>query len=112
MWPRGGPMAHEKAELELVYFTGSKMGANIQGCKPDAGMVRPEAAREEARRLISNAPNNLTQDSLNVVVKRACLLLGKPEEYVQSVLDTFGRIGIRCCHALFSTLADTQYDRA
>ena len=31
MWPGGGPMPHEKAELEIVYFTGSNSGANIQG---------------------------------------------------------------------------------
>ena len=89
-------MAHEKVELEFVYFTGSNMGANIQGYNPDARMLRAEAAREEARRLTSNVPSNLTQYSLNVVVKRVCLLLGKPEEYVQSVIDTFGRIRIRC----------------
>ena len=29
MWPLGGPIAHEKAELEFMYFTGSDMGANI-----------------------------------------------------------------------------------
>ena len=82
IWPRGGPMAHEKAELEFVYFTGSDMGANIQDYNPDAGLVRPEAAREETRRPTSNTPSNLTQDSLNVVVKRVHLLLGKPKEYV------------------------------
>ena len=48
MWPNGSPMPHEKAELEFVYFTGSDMGANIQGYNPDAGMIRAEAAREEA----------------------------------------------------------------
>ena len=111
IWFCGGPIAHEKAELEFVYFTGSNMGANIQGYNPDARMVRPEAAREEARRLTSNAPSNLIQNSLNVVVKRVCLLLGKPKEYVQSVIDTFGSIGIRCCHALYSALADTRCDR-
>ena len=50
MWPNsssdGGPMPHEKAELEFVYFTGSDMGANIQGNNPDAGMIRAKAARE------------------------------------------------------------------
>ena len=110
MWVRGGPMAHEKVELEFVYFTRSDMGANIQGYNSDAGMVRPEAAREETRRLTSNAQSNLTQDSLNVVVKRVRLLLGKPKEYVQSVIDIFGRIGIQCCLTLYSTLVDTRYD--
>ena len=114
MWVYGGPMAHKKAKLEFVYFTGSNMGAsaNIQGYNLDAGMVRPEAAREETRRLTSNAPSNLTQGSLNVVAKQVCLLLRKPEEYVQSIIDTFGRTGIRCCHALFPALVYTQCDRA
>ena len=79
MWPGGGPMPHEKAELEVVYFTGSDFVANIQGYNPDAGIVRPEATREMARRPTSNAPSNLTQDSLKVVVKRVCLLLHKPD---------------------------------
>ena len=56
------------------------MGANIQGYNPDAGLVRPEAACEEARRLTSNTPSNLTQESLEVVVKRVYLLLGKSNE--------------------------------
>ena len=47
-----------------------------------------------------------------MVVKRVCLLLGKPEGYVQSIIDTFGRIGIRSCHVLFSALKDTRCDRA
>ena len=51
------------------------MGANIQGYNSDAGIIRAEVAREEARRPTSNAPSNLTQDSLSVVVKRVCLLL-------------------------------------
>ena len=111
MWPDGGPMPHEKAELEFVYFTGSDMGANIQGYNPDAGMLRAEAAREEARRPTSNDPINLTQDSLNVVVKQVRLLLGRPVGYVQSVIDTFGILGIRSCHALFSALENTRCDR-
>ena len=71
-------------------------------------MIRAEAAREEARRPTSNTPSNLTQESLSVVVKQVCLLLGKPEGYVQSVIDTFGRIGIRSCHALFCALENTR----
>ena len=93
-WPGGGPMPHEKGEMEVVYFTGSDFGGKIQGYNPDAGIVRPEVAREMARRPTSNAPSNLTQDSLKVVVNRVCLLLYKPEGYTQSVMDTFGRIGI------------------
>ena len=111
MRPGGGPIPHEKAELEFIYFTGSDMGANIQGYNPDAVIVRPEAAREEARRPTSNAPSDLTQDSLKVVVNRVCLLLNKPDGYFQSVIDTFGRIGIRCCHALYYALTDTCDDR-
>ena len=97
-----------------VYFTGSDFGANIQGGNPDAGIVRPEVAREMARRPTSNAPSNLTQDSLKVVVKRVYLLLDKPDGYTQLVIDTIGRIGIRCCHALYLALADTRdnWDRA
>ena len=60
MWPDSGPMSHKKAELEFVYFTGSDMDANIQGYNPDAGMIRAEAAREEARRPTSNTSSNLT----------------------------------------------------
>ena len=107
-------MPHEKAEVEVVYFSGSDFGGNIQGYNPDTGIIYPEVAREMTRRPTSNAPSNVTQDSLQVVVKRVSLLLNKPEGYTQTVIDTFGRIGIRSCHALYSVLANTRdnWDRA
>ena len=67
-----------------------------------------------ARRPTSNAPSNVTPDSLQVVVKRVSLLLNKPEGYTPTVIDTFGRIGICSCHALYLVLADTcdNWDQA
>ena len=58
------------------------MGANIQGYNPDAGIVRPEAAREEARRPTLNALNNLTQDSLKVVDSYQVIQLCMPSAYM------------------------------
>ena len=50
-----------------------------------AGIV--EAAREEARSPTSNTPSNLTEESLEVVVKRVCLLSGTPNEVYDSSAD-------------------------
>ena len=73
--------------------------------------VHSEVAREIARRPTSNAPSNTADPSLGVIVRRVALLLNKPEGYVQPVLDTFHRIGIRNCDALDSTLSETLNDR-
>ena len=54
---------------------------------------------------------HLTQDSLQVVVKRVSLLLNKLEGYTQLVIDTFRRTGIHSCHALYLVLADTRDNR-
>ena len=75
------------------------------------GRIYPEMAREIGRRPTSNAPSNNTNVSLGVVVRRVALLLNKPEGYVQPVLDTFDRIGIRSCDTLDSTLSRTLNDR-
>ena len=77
MWPDGGPMPQEKMELEGVYFTGGNFSGNNLGYNPDFRTVYLEVVRERTRRPTSNAPSNLTQDSLQVVVKRVSLLLKK-----------------------------------
>ena len=104
-------MPHEKGEKEFVYFTGSDFNSNNHGSSMNAGRVRPEVAREMTRRPTSHATDNLTEDSLKVVVRRVSLLLFKPDGYVQPVIDTFERIGIRSCHVLCSALITTRYDQ-
>ena len=104
------PMPHEKAEVEVVYFSGSDYNDNIIGFNMNPEIVFPEVARERARRPTSNAPGNTTNVSLEVIVRRVALLLNKPEGYVQPVLDTFHRIGIRNCDTLDSTLSKTLND--
>ena len=81
------------------------------GFNMDPGRIYPEVARERARIPTSNAPANTTEVSLEVVVRRVALLLNKPEGYVQPVLDTFHRIGIRSCVSLHTRLADTCSNR-
>ena len=94
--------------LESAYFIGSNFSGNNLGYNLDFGIVYPEVAREWARRPPSNVPSNLTLDSLQVVVKRFSLLLNKSEDYAPMVVDTFGRIVIYSCRALYEALADTQ----
>ena len=60
------------------------------------------------RRPTSNAPSNLSPESLQVAVKRVSMLLDKPQEYTRTVLDTFGKMGIHSCHVLYVVLADTR----
>ena len=45
MWCDGGPMPHEKMEIECVYFTGSNFSGNNLGYNPDAGIVYLEVTR-------------------------------------------------------------------
>ena len=82
------PMLHKKAEIESPFFTGSECRSIVYGFNMDPGKVHPEAAQEIARRPTSNAPNNLTKESLGVVVRRVGVLLNKPNDYAQPVLDT------------------------
>ena len=103
-------MPYEKSEVEIVYFSGSNYSDNIMGFNMHPERVYPEVAREMARRPTSNAPSNNAAISLDVIVRRVTLLLNKPEGYVQPVLDTFHRIGIRNCDTLDSTLSKTLND--
>ena len=112
MWSDGGPMPHEKIDLESAYFTGSNFSRNHLSCNPNARIVYQNVARERARRPTSNTPSNLSPNSLQVAVKRVSLLLNKTEDYTQMVVDTFGRIEINSCHVLCVSLVNTQDNRA
>ena len=64
-----------------------------------------------ARRSTSNAPSNLTKESLGVVVRRVGVLLDKPDDYAQPVIDTLDRMGIRGCDTLDMQLYKTLHNR-
>mmetsp|Transcript_39620 Transcript_39620/g.44362 ORF Transcript_39620/g.44362 Transcript_39620/m.44362 type:complete len:88 (+) Transcript_39620:612-875(+) len=87
-------MPHEKGEVKVVHFSGSDFGGNNLGFNMDPGRARPEVTREMTRRPTSNAPSNLMEHSLKVVVRRVSLLLYKHDGYTPSVIDIFGRIFI------------------
>ena len=78
-------MPHEKGEVEVVYFTGSDFGGNNLGFNMDPGRVRPEVVHEMARRATSNAPSNLTEDSLK-------WSSGESLCYCTSLTDMFNRL--------------------
>ena len=107
----GGPMPHEKVEIENPFFTRSKYRSIVYGFNMDLGKVHPEASKEIARRPTSNAPSNLTKESLGVVVRRVGVLLNKPDDYAQPVLDTLDRMGIRSCETLDAQLYRTLHNR-
>ena len=50
MWCDGGPMAHEKAELEFEFFTGSDFPGNVCGYNPNPERVHQAVSREKKRR--------------------------------------------------------------
>ena len=100
----GGPMPHEKAELEQPFFTGSECNSIVYGFNMNPNKVYPEVVREMARRPTSKAPGNITKESFGVVARRVSVLLNKPEGYAQPVLDTLDRMGIRSCEALDAEL--------
>ena len=64
-----------------------------------------------ARRPTSKTPGNNTKESLGVVVRRVGVLLNKPEEYAQPVLDTLNQMGIQNCEALDVALYKTLQNR-
>ena len=47
MWCDGGPMAHEKAELEVEFFTGSDFPGNICRYNPNPERVHASVRRRE-----------------------------------------------------------------
>ena len=107
----GGPMPSEKAEVESPFFTGSKCRSIVFGFNMDPGRIHPEAAREMARRPTSNAPSNRTKESLGVIVRRVGVLLDKPDDYSQPVIDTLDRMGIGGCATLDRILYKTLHSR-
>ena len=49
MWCDRGPMAHEKAELEFKFFTGSDFPRNVCGYNPNPEKVHADVSREKKR---------------------------------------------------------------
>ena len=47
-------------DLEMIFYTGSDYRGNIHGFDMNPGIIRPEQARELARRAFSDAPNILS----------------------------------------------------
>ena len=68
MWCDGISMLHKKVELEGEFFTGSDFPGNICGYNPNPELVYVTVLREKKRRPTSNAPNNESKESLEVVV--------------------------------------------
>ena len=77
MWRDGGPMAHKKVELEMEYFTGSDFLGNVCGYNLYPERVHASVSGDMKRRPTSNAPNNESKESLEVVVRRVSELLNK-----------------------------------
>ena len=89
--------------LEMEFYTASKYGGNIHGFDINPGFIRPEKARELARRPTSDAPNILDTESLVVSVKRASELLqnvGMIRPFARMVLRTYERMDIVNNHDL------------
>ena len=117
MWRDGGPMAHKKAELEIKFFTGSDFLGNIYGNNSYPERVHVSVSRGKKRRPTSNAPNNESKESLEVVVRRISKLLNKENEfgvrsgnqtYTDLVLDTFVKMDIKSNHDLNVALNKTR----
>ena len=64
-----------------------------------------------ARRATSNAPSNMTEESLGVVVRQVGVLLNKPDDYVQPVINALDKMAIRSCDALDVQLYKTLHNR-
>ena len=62
---------------------------NICGYNPNPERVHASVSREKKRRPTSNAPDNESKESLEVVVQRVSELLDKEESCTELVLETF-----------------------
>ena len=109
---RHPPMPSDRMDLEMVFFTASDYGGNIHGFDMNPGTFCPERARELARRLTSNAPNNLSAESLIMSAKRASERLvqnvGDIRPFAKMLLRTYQRMNIVSNHDLFLTLCPTR----
>ena len=108
MWCDGSPMPHEKAELEGEFFTGSDFPGNICGFNPNLERVYATVLREKKKRPTSNAPDNESKESLEVVVQRGCELLIKGQSHTELVLESFVKMNINSNHDLYTTLNNTR----
>ena len=74
-------MAHEKMETEMEYFTSSDFHENRCRYNPHPERVHACVSREMKRRLLSNAPSNKSNESLEVVVRRVSELTDKENDF-------------------------------
>ena len=77
MWCDGGPMPHKKEDLEDEFFTGSDFQGNIYWYNLNPKRVHATVLRENKRRPTSNAPDNESKKSLEVVIQRVSEILTK-----------------------------------
>ena len=58
------PIMSDRMELETMFFAGSNFKRNKHGFNINHRMIYPEQVGEIRRRLTSNAPSNLSEESL------------------------------------------------
>ena len=104
-------MLSDRMDPEMVFFTASDYRGNIHGFDMNPGTIHPERAQDLARRSTSNAPNNLSAESLIVSAKRASELMqnvGDIRPFAKMLLRTYQRMHIVSNHDLFLTLRPTR----
>ena len=111
MRSRHPPMMLDKMDLEMVFSTSSNYRGNNHGFDMNPGRIYPERAQEISRRPTSNAPNNLSEESLVVSTKRASELIqnvGTIRPFARILVRTYKKMGILSNHDLFLTLRATR----
>ena len=108
MWCDGGPMPHQKAELEVEFFTGNDFPGNICGFNPNPEKVHPTILREKKRRPTSNALDKEGKESLEVAAGRVSELLTKEQSHTELVLKSFVKMNIKSNHDLHIVLNNTR----
>ena len=99
--PDDSLMQHEKAEEEAILFTGSDYPGNNCGFNMYPDRVHPAALRKHGRRSTSNAPDNKSKESLEVVIQRVCELLTLSLSHFEFVLGNLIRSNIKSNHDLY-----------
>ena len=111
MRSRNPPMMSDRMDLKTVFFASSDYQGNNHGFNMNPGRIYPEQAQEIARRPTSNAPKNLSEESLVMSAKRASELMqnvGTIRPFARMLVKIYKRMGISSNHDLHFTLRGTR----
>ena len=101
-------MLHEMVELEDEFFTSSDFLEHICGFNPISEQAHATGSREKKRKPISNALDDKSKESLEIIVQRVSDLLINRQLHTELVLESVIKINTKSNHDLHITLNNTR----